>query len=242
MSHKSKKSKQQAELKGKILKENAVGSGEQVDIEVACREIGKLALGKFDETVEIAVRLGVDPKKADQAVKGSVVLPNGLGKTVRLAVFARGEKAEEARAAGADIVGAEDLVEEVKNGNIEFERVVATPDMMVLLAKIGKILGPRGLMPTPKLGTVTSDVKSIVSEIKAGQVAFRVDKGGNIHAAVGKASFEGQKLFENVVAVLRGLQRLKPLTSKGVYFKKMTISTTMSPSLEVEIASARAVV
>lgn len=195
------------------------------------------ASAKFDETIEVALNLGVDPRHADQMVRGSVNLPNGTGKTVRVGVFARGAKAEEAKAAGADVVGAEDLMETVQGGTIEFDRCIATPDMMPIVGRLGKILGPRGLMPNPKIGTVTMDVAEAVRAAKGGQVTFRVEKAGIIHAGVGKASFEDDKLAENVRALVDAVNRSKPTGAKGTYLKKISLSSTMGPGVVVDVAS-----
>jgi len=189
---------------------------------------------KFDESVDVAIKLGVDPRHADQMVRGSISLPNGTGKTVRVAVFAKGAKAEEAEAAGADIVGAEDLVEKVQGGFMDFDRVVATPDMMAQVGRLGRVLGPRGLMPNPKLGTVTMDVTKAVTAIKAGQIEVRVDKGGVIHAPVGRRSFDAAKLNENIESLLADLNRMKPASSKGRYMMKMSISSTMGAGVRVD--------
>ena len=196
------------------------------------------ASAKFDETVEVAMNLGVDPRHADQMVRGVVTLPNGTGKTVRVAVFARGAKADEARAAGADIVGAEDLMETIQGGKIEFDRCIATPDLMPLVGRLGKILGPRNLMPNPKVGTVTMDVKSAVEAAKGGEVQFKVEKAGIIHAGVGKVSFDADKLAQNVRAFVEAVSRAKPSGAKGTYLKKVSISSTMGPGVSVELASA----
>ena len=196
------------------------------------------AKAKFDETVEVAVNLGVDPRHADQMVRGSVNLPNGTGKTVRVAVFARGEKADQARAAGADIVGAEDLMERIQQGNIDFDRCIATPDMMPIVGRLGKILGPRNLMPNPKIGTVTPDVADAVKAAKGGQVTFKVEKAGVVHAGVGKVSFAPEKLEENIRAFVEAVQRAKPSGAKGTYMKKVSLSSTMGPGVSVDIASA----
>ena len=193
---------------------------------------------KFDETVEIAVNLGVDPRHADQMVRGTVVLPNGTGKHVRVAVFARGEKADQARAAGADIVGAEDLMQEIQGGKIDFDRCIATPDLMPVVGRLGKILGPRNLMPNPKIGTVTPDVAEAVRAAKGGQVQFKVEKAGVVHAGVGKASFEADKLAENIRAFVDAVQRAKPTGAKGSYMKKVSIASTMGPGVTVDLASA----
>ena len=193
---------------------------------------------KFDETVEIALNLGVDPRHADQMVRGTVNLPNGTGKTVRVAVFARGDKAEEAKAAGADIVGAEDLMEIVQGGKIEFERCIATPDMMPIVGRLGKVLGPRNLMPNPKIGTVTMDVAEAVKAAKGGQVQFKVEKAGVIHAGIGKASFDAKALEENLLAFVDAVQKAKPTGAKGAYMKKVSISSTMGPGVSVNVDSA----
>jgi large subunit ribosomal protein L1 len=196
------------------------------------------ASAKFDETVEVAVNLGVDPRHADQMVRGSVNLPNGTGKTVRVAVFARGDKADQAKKAGADIVGAEDLMERIQQGNIDFDRCIATPDMMPIVGRLGKILGPRNLMPNPKIGTVTPDVAEAVTAAKGGQVTFKVEKAGVVHAGVGKVSFPPDKLEENIRAFVEAVQRAKPSGAKGTYMKKVSLSSTMGPGVSVDIASA----
>lgn len=198
------------------------------------------AKAKFDETVEIAINLGVDPRYADQMVRGLMSLPHGTGKTLRVAVFARGERAEEAKAAGADIVGDEDLAEKVQAGQVDFDRCIATPDMMALVGRLGKILGPRGLMPNPKLGTVTMDVKSAVTAAKSGQVEYRAEKGGVIHAGVGKVSFSTENLLENIRAFVDTVQKARPTGVKGTYMKKIYLSSTMGPGIEVDIASVNA--
>jgi len=195
------------------------------------------AKAKFDETVEISMNLGIDPRHADQMVRGLISLPNGTGKTLRVGVFARGAKAEEALAAGADVVGAEDLAEKVQAGEIAFDRCIATPDMMALVGRLGKILGPRGLMPNPKLGTVTMDVKGAVSAAKAGQVEFRAEKAGVIHAGIGKASFEEAKLLENIRAFVDAIQKAKPTGAKGTYVQKVSLSSSMGPGVRVDVAS-----
>jgi large subunit ribosomal protein L1 len=195
------------------------------------------ARAKFDETVEISMRLGIDPRHADQMVRGLISLPNGTGKTVRIGVFARAAKAEEALAAGADIVGAEDLAEKVQAGEIAFDRCIATPDMMGLVGRLGKILGPRGLMPNPKLGTVTMDVKGAVAAARAGQVEFRAEKAGIIHAGIGKASFEPEKLLENIRAFVDAIQKAKPTGAKGTYLQKVSLSSSMGPGVRVDVAT-----
>ncbi len=207
-------------------------------VEDAVKLIKTAASAKFDETLEIAMNLGVDPRHADQMVRGVVTLPNGTGKTVRVAVFARGAKADEAKAAGADIVGAEDLMETIQQGKIEFDRCIATPDMMPLVGRLGKILGPRNLMPNPKVGTVTMDVKAAVEAAKGGEVQFKVEKAGVIHAGVGKVSFEDDKLAENVRAFVDAVSRAKPAGAKGAYLKKVSLSSTMGPGVSVDLTSA----
>ncbi len=199
--------------------------------------VKKNATAKFDETVEIALNLGIDPRHADQMVRGLISLPNGTGKVLRVGVFARGAKAEEAKAAGADVVGAEDLAEQVQGGGIDFDRCIATPDMMALVGRLGKILGPRGLMPNPKLGTVTLDVKGAVSAAKSGQVEFRAEKAGIIHAGIGKASFASEKLIENAKALVDAIQKAKPAGAKGTYLQKIALSSTMGPGVRVDVNS-----
>ncbi len=208
--------------------------GKVYDLASATTKIKDLASAKFDETVEIAIRLGVDPRHADQMIRGAVVLPHGTGKKVRVAVFAKGIKADEARNAGADVVGDDDLVASIQGGELNFDMVIATPDMMALVGKVGKILGPKGLMPNPKIGTVTMDVAQAVKNAKSGQVNFRVDKKGNIHAPVGKASFEASKIKDNLVELIKMINKLKPTSAKGKYIKRTSISLTMSPSLEID--------
>jgi len=192
---------------------------------------------KFDETVEISMNLGVDPRHADQMVRGMVSLPHGSGKSARVAVFAKGDKAEEAKAAGADVVGADDLAEKVEKGEIDFDRVVATPDMMAVVGKLGKVLGPRGLMPNPKLGTVTPNVADAVKSAKAGDIEFRVEKAGIVHAGIGKASFSEDALVENVKAFYDAIIKAKPTGAKGTYVKRVSISSTMGPGVKLDIAS-----
>ena len=209
-----------------------------VSVEEAVKLVKQAASAKFDETVEIAMNLGVDPRHADQMVRGVVALPNGTGKTVRVAVFARGAKADEARAAGADIVGAEDLMETIQQGNIEFDRCIATPDMMPLVGRLGKILGPRNLMPNPKVGTVTMDVKAAVAGAKGGEVQFKVEKAGVVHAGVGKVSFDEAKLAQNIRAFVDAVSKARPSGAKGTYLKKVSLSSTMGPGVSVDIASA----
>ena len=209
-----------------------------VSVEDAVALIKGNSKAKFDETVEIAMNLGVDPRHADQMVRGTVNLPNGTGKTVRVAVFARGPKAEEAQAAGADIVGAEDLMEIVQGGKIDFDRCIATPDMMPIVGRLGKVLGPRNLMPNPKIGTVTMDIKAAVEASKGGQVQFKVEKAGVLHAGIGKVSFDEAKLIENIRSFVDAVAKARPTGSKGAYMKKIAVSSTMGPSVTINIDSA----
>ncbi|PWL17739.1 50S ribosomal protein L1 [Falsochrobactrum shanghaiense] len=211
------------------------------DLSTAVGLVKDRAVAKFDETIEIAMNLGVDPRHADQMVRGVVNLPNGTGRTVRVAVFARGDKAEEAKKAGADIVGAEDLVEIVNSGKIEFDRCIATPDMMPLVGRLGKVLGPRGLMPNPKVGTVTVDVAGAVTASKGGAVEFRVEKAGIIHAGIGKVSFDSQKLEENIKAFADAVLKAKPVAAKGEYLKRVSISSTMGVGVKVDPATVKVV-
>jgi large subunit ribosomal protein L1 len=211
-----------------------------ITVEDAVKLIKGAASAKFDETLEIAMNLGVDPRHADQMVRGVVQLPNGTGKTVRVAVFARGAKADEAKTAGADIVGAEDLLEIIQGGKIEFDRCIATPDMMPLVGRLGKILGPRNLMPNPKVGTVTMDVKTAVAAAKGGEVQFKVEKAGVIHAGIGKVSFAEDKLAENIRAFVDAVSKARPAGAKGAYLKKVSLSSTMGPGVSVDLASATA--
>jgi len=206
-------------------------------LEEAIRLAKTNAKAKFDETIEIAMNLGIDPRHADQMVRGVVGLPNGTGKTVRVGVFARGAKADEARAAGADVVGADDLAAAVQEGKIDFDRCIATPDMMALVGRLGKVLGPRGLMPNPKLGTVTMDVKGAVTAAKAGQVEFRAEKAGIVHAGIGKASFGEGQLLENARAFIDAIQKARPTGAKGTYVKKVALSSSMGPGLKVDLAT-----
>ena len=216
----------------------AFAGKENISVEEAVALIKSASNTKFDETVEIAMNLGVDPRHADQMVRGVVGLPNGTGKTTRVAVFARGPKAEEAQAAGADIVGAEDLMETIQGGTIEFDRCIATPDMMPIVGRLGKILGPRNLMPNPKVGTVTMDVADAVKAAKGGEVQFKVEKAGVVHAGIGKASFDEGKLVENVRAFIDAVQKAKPAGAKGTYMKKVALSSTMGPGVSIAIESA----
>lgn len=211
-----------------------------LSVEDAVKLVKEAASAKFDETVEVAMNLGVDPRHADQMVRGVVQLPNGTGKVVRVAVFARGAKADEAKAAGADIVGAEDLMETIQSGKIEFDRCIATPDMMPLVGRLGKILGPRNLMPNPKVGTVTMDVKTAVTAAKGGEVQFKVEKAGVIHAGVGKVSFDAEKLAQNIRAFVDAVSRAKPAGAKGTYLKKVSVSSTMGPGVSLDLTSATA--
>jgi len=206
-------------------------------IEDAVKLVKERAKAKFDETIEIAFNLGIDPKQSDQNVRGVISLPHGTGKTVRVAVFAKGERAEAAKKAGADIVGADDLAEKVQAGQMDFDRVIASPDMMVTVGKLGKVLGPRGLMPNPKLGTVTNDIAEAVKAAKGGQVEYRAQKEGIIHAGVGKASFSEQALVENVKALFNAVSRAKPAGSKGTYIKKVSLSSTMGPGVKLDLAA-----
>jgi large subunit ribosomal protein L1 len=215
----------------------AVKQAGPCDLEKAIEIVRANAKAKFDETVEIAVRLGIDPKHADQMVRGTVSLPHGTGKSVRVLVFTKGEKEKEAQEAGADHVGCEDLIERIQQGWMEFDRAIATPDVMGLVGRLGKVLGPRGLMPNPKTGTVTFDVARAVREFKAGKIEYRVDKGGIIHAPFGKASFPPGHLYENAVALLEALVRAKPASSKGRYVRGVAISSTMGPGVRVDLAT-----
>jgi large subunit ribosomal protein L1 len=225
--------------KGKRLDKAAEGidPGQAYPVDEAVKMIKSRAVAKFDETVEIAMNLGVDPRHADQNVRGAVNLPNGTGRSVRVAVFARGAKAEEAEAAGAELVGAEELAEKITAGQIDFDRCIASPDMMPVVGRLGKILGPRGLMPNPKLGTVTNDVAAAVQAAKGGQVTFRAEKAGLVHAGVGKASFPDEALVQNVLAFVDAINKAKPGGAKGTYVKKVSLSSTMGPGIRVEVGS-----
>ena len=209
-----------------------------VSVEEAASLVKDNAKAKFDESIEIAMQLGVDPRHADQMVRGTVTLPHGTGKTVRVAVFARGEKAEEAKAAGADIVGAEDLMETIQGGTIDFDRCIATPDMMAVVGRLGKVLGPRNLMPNPRVGTVTMDVKEAVEAAKGGQVQFKAEKAGVVHAGIGKASFTAEQIADNMKAFVDAVGKAKPSGAKGTYMKKIAVSSTMGPGVTVDVASA----
>jgi len=217
-----------------------VDSQRVYEIDTALNLVKELATAKFAESIDVAVNLGVDPRKSDQVVRGSTVLPNGTGKTVRVAVFAQGENAEKATAAGADIVGFEDLAETVKGGNLDFDVVIATPDAMRVVGQLGQILGPRGLMPNPKVGTVTADVETAVKNAKAGQVRYRTDKAGIIHCPIGRADFEVDALKQNLDALLADLKKSKPASAKGVYVMKLTVSSTMGPGVSVDRSTVNA--
>jgi large subunit ribosomal protein L1 len=226
----------------KYLEERSkVESGRRYSLREAVELAMSTARAKFDETADVAIKLGVNPKHADQMIRGSVVLPHGLGKTVKVLVFAKGDKEREALDAGADFAGSDDLIEKVKGGWMEFDRVVATPDMMGSVGKLGKILGPRGLMPNPKVGTVTFDVKGAVEELKAGKVEFRVEKAGIVHSPIGKASFGTDKLAENILALVESLLKLKPASSKGTYLKAISLSTTMGPGVSIDPMDVRSI-
>jgi large subunit ribosomal protein L1 len=230
----AKMSKRKAAIREKVEPGKAYPLDEALDL------LKDLANAKFSESIDVAVNLGVDPRKSDQVVRGSTVLPNGTGKTVRVAVFAQGENAEKAEAAGADIVGFEDLAESIKGGEMNFDVVIATPDAMRVVGQLGQILGPRGLMPNPKVGTVTADVETAVQNAKAGQVRYRTDKSGIIHCPIGKADFEVPALRENLNALLADLRKAKPAASKGAYVKKLTVSSTMGPGIAVDQSSLEA--
>jgi len=229
-------------MSGKRYKESAkiVDPNKKYNLKDACDILAKFTPGKFDQTIDVAMRLGVDPKHSDQVVRGAVSLPHGLGKSVRVLVFAKGEKEKEATRAGADFVGSEDLIEKIQGGWMEFDKVIATPDMMGQVSKIGKVLGPRGLMPNPKVGTVTFEVEKAVMENKAGKVEFRTDKAGIVHAPIGKLSFGSQKIHDNVSALIENVIKLKPATAKGTYLRSITISPTMGPGIKIDTASVHA--
>ena len=214
-----------------------VEKGKEYSLENAIQKVKELAYVKFDETVDIVFNLGVDPRKSEQMVRGTVVLPHGTGKTLRVLVFAKGEKELEAKQAGADFVGADDLVEKINKGWLDFDKVVATPDIMGVVGKLGKVLGPRGLMPNPKLGTVTFDVAKAVKEIKAGKVDYKTEKAGVVHVPIGKVSFDAKKLLDNAKAIIDSVTKAKPSTSKGRYLKGISVSSTMGPGLRVDVAT-----
>ncbi len=213
-----------------------VDAGRKYSVEEACALVIKAKYAKFDETVDLAVRLGVNPKHADQMVRGAIVLPHGTGKTVRVLVFAKGEKEKEAREAGADFAGSDDLVAKVSEGFLDFDRVIATPDMMGSVGKLGRVLGPRGLMPNPKVGTVTFDVSAAVKDAKGGKIEYRVEKAGIVHARIGKVSFNEQALADNATALITALVRQKPSTAKGAYLRSITVSSTMGPGIRIDPA------
>ena len=227
----AKLTKKQKALQGKVETTKLYPLGEALNL------IKSLATAKFDESIDVAVQLGIDAKKSDQVVRGAVVLPNGTGKTKRVAVFAQGANAEAAKAAGADIVGFDDLAESIQGGNLNFDVVIATPDAMRVVGKLGTVLGPRGLMPNPKVGTVTADVATAVKNAKAGQVRYRVDKAGIIHAGIGQVGFTADAVKQNVEALVSDLKKAKPATSKGIYLQKITLSTTMGPGLQIDLSS-----
>ena len=227
----AKLTKRQKAMAGKVDSTKLYPLDSALSIVKAC------AIAKFDESIDVAVQLGIDAKKSDQVVRGAVVLPNGTGKTKRVAVFAQGAKAEEARAAGADIVGMDDLAAEIKGGNLNFDVVIASPDTMRVVGTLGQILGPRGLMPNPKVGTVTTDVATAVRNAKAGQVQFRVDKGGIVHASIGRRSFDAEKLGGNLRALIDALNKAKPTSSKGIYLRKIAVSSTMGVGARIDVAS-----
>jgi large subunit ribosomal protein L1 len=218
---------------------NKIDRDKRYGIEEACKLVTELAAAKFDESVEVSARMGVNPKHADQMLRASVSLPHGTGKTVRIAVFAKGDKATLATEAGADFVGAEDLVEKVQGGWLDFDVTVATPDMMGLVGRLGRVLGPRGLMPNPKVGTVTMDVAKAVTELKAGKIEFRTEKTGIVHAPIGKVSFGAEKIQENLNLLLETLDRLKPATAKGKYFRSISISSTMGPGIRLDTSEVQ---
>lgn len=230
----AKLSKRQAAIKAKLI------PGKLYSVDEAVAFLSELPPAKFKESIDVSVNLGVDPKKSDQVVRGATTLPAGTGKTVRVAVFAQGANAEAAKAAGADIVGFDDLAESIQGGNMDFDVVIASPDAMRVVGKLGTILGPRGLMPNPKVGTVTADVATAVKNAKAGQVRYRVDKGGIIHAGIGQIGFSADAIKQNIEALVADLKKAKPATSKGVYLQKITLSSTMGPGLQIDLASISA--
>ncbi len=220
--------------KNRAKAEALVDRAKKYSVEEAAALVKQTSLAKFDETVDLAVRLGVNPKHADQMVRGAIVLPHGTGQTVRVLVFAKGEKEREAREAGADFAGSDDMVQKVSEGFLDFDRVIATPDMMGAVGKLGRVLGPRGLMPNPKVGTVTTDVVKAVKESKGGKIEFRAEKAGIVHAPVGKASFAPEKLQENFTSLIELIMKMKPATAKGVYLKGVTVSSTMGPGIKID--------
>jgi len=226
---------------GKKYKEakNKIEGAKRYPLEEALQLLPETSYARFDEGIDIAVRLGVDPKKSDQMVRGTVILPHGTGKEVKVLVFAQGEKEKEAREAGTDFVGGEELVEKIAQGWLDFDKAIATPDMMKVVSKVGKILGPRGLMPNPKVGTVTFDVGKAVQDVKSGKVEFKVDKAGNLHVSVGKVSFGQEKVKENILTLMDSVIKAKPASSKGTYLKGLTVSTTMGPGIKVDPLSIR---
>jgi large subunit ribosomal protein L1 len=228
--------------KKQVTAKSKVDRSQKYSLSDALELVKEASYANFDETVDLTVRLGVDPRKADQMVRGAVVLPNGLGKSVRVLVFAKGEKAQEAEAAGADYVGGDDLVEKIQNGWFEFDTAIATPDMMGVVGKIGRLLGPRGLMPNPKVGTVTFDVGRSVSEAKSGKVEYRAEKAGIIHAPVGKVSFDVESLQGNIVALMDALIKAKPSTAKGTYLRKISVSSTMGPGVQIDVPEVQTLV
>ncbi len=230
--------------KGKryLKAKESIDRNKRYDLDEGLRLVSESTHAKFDESVDVAIRLGVDPRKADQMVRGSVLLPHGTGKTIRVLVFAKGQKEKEAIDAGADYAGGDELIERISGGWLEFDKAIATPDMMSSVGKLGKILGPRGLMPNPKVGTVTFDIGKAVTEVKSGKVEFKVEKAGIVHVGVGKVSFGAEKLTENVKALLDVIMRAKPPTSKGVYLKSIALSTTMGPGIKIDPLSIRTMI
>jgi large subunit ribosomal protein L1 len=229
----AKRGKKYIEAAKKVEREKTYSLTEAAEL---LKETGT---AKFDETADIAIKLGVDPRKADQMVRGTVLLPHGTGKEVKILVFAKGEKEQEARDAGADFVGADDMVEKVKGGWLDFDKAVATPDMMGVVGKVARVLGPRGLMPNPKVGTVTFDLKETIGDLKKGKVEFKAEKGGILHVPVGRVSFDKEKLCENIQALLDTVNKLKPLSSKGQYFKNVVLSSTMGPGIKIDVAAVK---
>lgn len=230
-----KRGRKMAKIGKKYLEaKKKAGEGDKLEVSDALKKVVEVSYPKFDETVDVAIRLGVDPKHADQMVRGTVPLPHGLGKTVRVIVFAKGEKEKEARDAGADATGSDDLITKVAGGWLEFDCAIATPDMMGAVSKLGKVLGPRGLMPNPKVGTVTFDVGKAVTDVKAGRVEFRVDKTGNLHVPIGKVSFGADKLKDNLMALMDTVVKVKPATSKGTYLRNISVSSTMGPGVKID--------